>query len=246
MESVLTEKLKFKYQPVAILFTDDKPLPVVQFLPGKRGCVIAMLTAAAKGRTAVFDRDTAGCVGGIAGLCFGNQYDKMPGGIAYFLSTGRGEGYREGEGYIKSPELAQKFVDQLPYTDIGQRYVVFKPLKEIDAARETPELVCFYAGADQLSALTVLAGYNRETRDNVIMPFGAGCQSVCLLPYAQKKTGAPKAVVGLTDITARPLVPAEVLSFTVPWEMFIEMETAAREENCFLNKGQWQLTAKRL
>lgn len=246
MNSVLAEKLKLQYFPVAILFTDDRPETALQFLEGKRGCVIAMLTAAAKGRTAVFDRKTVGCVGGVAGMCFGNQYDKMPGGIEYFLSTGRGAGYREGEGYIKTPEAAKKFIDSLPYLDIAQKYVVFKPLQEADAAKETPELVCLYATPDQLSALTVLAGYHRDTNDNVVMPFGAGCQSVCLLPYAQKKAAVPKAVVGLTDITARPLVPEGVLSFTVTWEMFEEMEKSSQEENCFLNKAQWQRVADRI
>lgn len=244
MNSQLVEKIKLKYSPVAILFSNEKPKEAMQFQEGKRACVIALLTAVTKGKTAVFDRKTAGCVGGMAGICFGNQYHLMPGGIDYFLSTGRGEGYPAGEGYIKTPELAKAFVDSLPYTDIEAEYVIFKPLKEVDCAAEKPALVCMYANPDQLSALVVLANYDRETNDNVVIPFAAGCQSICLLPYAQGKKSLPKAVIGMTDITARPIVPAETLSFTVPFEMFQEMEK--NSAGSFLDKEDWGKIAKRI
>jgi hypothetical protein len=42
-----------------------------------------MLASAAKGRTAVFDRETFGCTGGGVGLGFGNQYLNFPGGINF-------------------------------------------------------------------------------------------------------------------------------------------------------------------
>lgn len=243
MKTILAEKLKLKYFPVAILFSDQKPENALQFQEGKRGCVTALLTAAMKGKTVVIDRKTVGCIGGMAGMCYGNQYHLMPGGIEYFLSTGRGEGYREGEGYIKDPKLAKQFVDTLPYVDIGQQYVVIKPLQEVDCEVEEPQLVCMYANPDQLSALVVLANYDREMNDHVIIPFASGCQSICLLPYAQKKAALPKAVIGMTDITVRPLVPAEVLSFTIPFTMYQEMEKNC--EGCFLDKEIWQKVVKR-
>lgn len=244
MYSQLVEKLKLKYYPVAIIFSNEKAEEAMQFQEGKRACVIALLTAATKGKTAVFDRKTAGCVGGMAGLCFGNQYHLMPGGIEYFLSTGRGEGYPPGEGYIKTPELAKTFVDSLPYKDIEAEYVIFKPLKDVDCEVEKPVLICMYANPDQLSALVVLANYDRETNDNVMVPFASGCQSICLLPYEQREKSLPKAVIGMTDITARPIVPAETLSFTVPFKMFQEMEKNSAES--FLDKEDWKKIAKRI
>ena len=72
MNSVLKELLKLKYEPIAILHTDEKPKDSAQFKPGKRGCVALMLIASAKGRITVFDRETFGCPGGGVGLGFGD------------------------------------------------------------------------------------------------------------------------------------------------------------------------------
>ena len=85
---------------------------------------------AAKGKTVVFDRKTYGCIGGGAGLGFGNTYVQFPGGIEYFLSTGNKEfcqtelgnvmvknmpAISHGEGYKKTPEFAKSFADALIY-----------------------------------------------------------------------------------------------------------------------------------
>jgi|GEM_PF-6887048 len=165
MESRLAGELKLSSQPVAIILTDEKPHQALQFQPGRWGCVMAMLRAASKGKTAVFDRETVGCGGGGVGLGFGNTFHTGgagdTGGIEYFLSTGRGEGYREGEGYRRTPELARGFVDHLPIVDLPWKYRVFKPLDQVDPAREEPCLVTFYVGADQLCGLVVMANYDR-------------------------------------------------------------------------------------
>jgi len=75
------------------------------------------------------------------------------------------------------------YADQLPFADIPEKYVFFKPLREVDPATETPRLVCLYANPDQLSALVVLANYGHLGADNVVIPFSAGCHTICLLPY---------------------------------------------------------------
>jgi len=60
------------------------------------------------------------------------------GGMEYFLSTGRGEGYPEGEGYRKTPELAACFLSNLPIVDLPYTYRVFKPLEQVDLAWNSP------------------------------------------------------------------------------------------------------------
>lgn len=244
MRSEIAKRLKLRYSPVAVLFTDEKPVGAVEFAEEKWGCVAAMLTAAAKGKTAVFSRKTFGCGGGGVGLGFGNQYLDFPGGIDYFLSTGRGEGYREGEAYKKTPELAKSFVDDLPITDIPYEYVVFKPLDEIDTDKQEPKIVVFYANPDQLSALVVLANYGRPGGNTVVIPFASGCQSTCLLPWDEAQKESPRAIVGMTDITARPMIDADLLSFSVPFRMFLEMEENV--PGSFLDKHDWQKVAARL
>jgi len=242
MDSRIAKELNLRHQPVAIIFTDDKPEVAFQFTEGRWGCVVAMMTAAAKGKTALFDRSTVGCMGGKVGLCFGNTYPDVPGGIENFLSTGTPD--REGEAYKKTPELAKSYADQLPFADIPEKYVIFKPLREVDPATETPRVVCFYVNPDQLSALLVLANYGRRGADNVVIPFSAGCHTICLLPYREGERERPRAVVGLTDVTARPYVDADLLSFSVPWRMFLEME--GNVAGSFLEKHQWRKVLERV
>lgn len=244
MKSRLAEELKLRYEPVAIVLTDDRPAEALQFAEGKWGCVIAMFAAAAKGKTAIFDKDTVACGGGSIGLGFCDNYNAVPGGIEYFLSTGRGEGYPEGEAYKKTPQLARAFAEQLPKTLIPTKYVMFKPLSAVDPERERPEVVAFLANPDQISALTVLANYDRPTNDNVIVSFSAGCHQLFLLPYDESKKETPRAVLGCTDISARPYVDQDTLSFAVPFAMYEQME--ANIPGSFLEKHDWKKVRDRI
>jgi uncharacterized protein (DUF169 family) len=239
MKSRIAKELKLKYSPVAVLFTDEKPVGAAQFEEGRWGCVAAMHSAATKGRTVVFDRKTYGCPGGGTGLGFGNTQTPD---IAGFLSTGTAT--REGEAYWKTPELAQAYVDALPMTDIPYTYVVFKPLSEVDPAVEAPVLINFYANPDQLSALFVLANYGRATPDNVTVRMGAGCQTICLIPLHEAQHDPPRAVIGMFDISARPHVDPDILSFSIPFRMFQEME--ANVSGSFLEKSAWQKVRDRI
>ena len=131
----------------------------------------------------------------------------------------------------------------LEMTDVEAEYVVMRPLHEVPAD-VVPDIVVMYANCDQLSALVVLANYDREGGENVVMPFSAGCQSVCLLPYAESKKDLPRAVVGSVDISARPLLDKDLLSFAVPYRRFVEMEQNADE--CFFTAEAWARVASRL
>lgn len=251
MESKIAQAIQMKYSPVAVVLTNEKPEGALQFQEGKWGCVAAMLNGAAKGKTVVFTRETCGCHGGGAGLGFGNTYKNFPGGLEYFLSTGNKEfcntefgkkiaqkmpDLEHGEGYKKNPEVAKKFIDFLPMVDVPTEYVVFKPLEKLSDG-ETPQVVVFLANPDQLSALVVLANYARETNDNVIVPFGSGCHQIGILPYRESESENPKAVIGLTDITVRSKFEKDILSFTIPYKMFLEME--ANVKGSFLEKHEW-------
>jgi uncharacterized protein (DUF169 family) len=266
MDSKIAESIGFRYGPVAIIFTDVKPEGARQFKEGKWGCVMFLLAASARGQTAVFDRKTFGCWGGGVGLGFGNQYKNFPGGeecFCYFLSVGneqweqgrqagervkpfmRSEAYDDfihGERYLQSPDLVKSFIQGLPIVDIPFEYVVFKPLKALDSAKETPEVIVFLGDMDQVSALTILANYGREDNENVIFPYAAGCQSIGIYPFQEAKSEKPRAILGLNDISARVavkrLLKDDVMSFAVPLSLFQEMEQNV--PGSFLERNTWK------
>lgn len=267
MESAIAKAINLKYHPVALLWSDEKPAGAMQFQENKWGCVMWLAVHAAKGKAAVADIKTFGCFGGGVGLGFGNQYKNFPGGeegFCHFLSEGnekreggkelaekikpfmRAEAYDNflhGERYIKSPALVKKFIENLPLTEIPKPYVVFQPLDSIDTKKEKPQTIIFFVNPDQLSALVVLANYGCGDNENVIIPYAAGCQTIGIYPYREAKSKKPRAVIGLTDLSARVYISKQLgdpqyMTFAAPFALFEEMEQNV--PGSFLERHTWQ------
>lgn len=266
MKSRIADALKAVHPPIALLWSDERPEGAMQFAKDKWGCVMWLAAAAVRGKTAVCDRRTFGCVGGGVGLGFENQYKNFPGGedcFCHFLSIGNAawekgrraaeqvkpfmtqeahDNFVKGEGYFKSPQHARRFVENLPITGIPARYAVFKPLKSVDAPVEIPRTVIFFVDPDRLSALVVLANYGRGDSENVYIPYAAGCQTIGIFTYREATAERPRAVVGLTDISARLAIRKQLgdnlLTFAMPYAMFLEME--ANVEGSFLERDAWR------
>jgi uncharacterized protein (DUF169 family) len=265
MKSMIAEAIKLGTQPVAVLWTDQEPDEATRFKPQNWGCVVSLFAAAAtRGITGAFDRQTYGCWGGGVALGFGNQYENFPGGrdcFCRFLSTGNqdseqgmkasgwgrlADDFMKGERYIKTPEDTQRFIQNLPICDIPMKFVAVKPLNQVDPEKDNVKNVTFFVDPDCLSALVILANYERPSAENVIIPWAAGCQVMGIFAYRELEREHPRALVGMTDISARKNVRATLgehtLSFTAPWPLFQEMERNV--EGSFLQRATWSALQK--
>jgi uncharacterized protein (DUF169 family) len=241
--------------PVAIVWTDKKPEKAIEFRYGVWSCVMWLFAKVAKeGKTAVFSRDTTTCAGGAMGIGFGRPWElhasRSEEGFCSFLSNGL-EGaadkkayegviarapdphhkkmLTEGERFYKNPALVHKFLENLPVYDAKDGYIVMKPIHEVDEGEDVRSVV-FVANPDQIAVLSILANYGTgNIREGIIVTAGAaGCQAMGVCTYAEGESASPRAVVGLTDLSARRAVRStlgkNVLTFSVPFAMYREME----------------------
>ena len=63
-------------------------------------------------------------------------------------------------------------------------------------------------------------------------------------PYLEKGSARSKAVIGMLDVSARPCVPKETLTFAVPMNKFIRM--VHNMEESFLITRSWEKVKKRM
>ena len=123
------------------------------------------------------------------------------------------------------------------------RYIVFKRFDQLTPL-DNPAAVIFLATPDVLSGLFTLANFDQPLGDGVIAPFGSGCGAIVHQPWFQNEADNPKAVLGMFDASARPCVPKEILSFSVPMKKFEKM--VGYMDESFLITDTWKTVKKRL
>jgi len=225
--------------PVIFFYSNQTGSSELVSPPSGHRCFICELAGVREGKSLVFDIDSVSCGGGKRYLGFSE--DVMP-NFEYFLSCGI-EGKLEGERYIKSPELVRVLMEKMPFFKAPGRYIHFKHWDMLEQADE-PEVVIFFAGADILSGLFTLANFDREDASGVFAPFGSGCSSIVHYPYLEKKAEKPRATLGMFDVSARPCVADNILTFAVPFEKFRTM--VDNMEESFLITESWAKVRRRI
>jgi hypothetical protein len=163
-------------------------------------------------------------------------------GFEFFLSHGK-PGEEEGERYLKTPELVKEFMSNMRCIPAEGRYIVFKRFDQL-TPEDHPAAVIFFAKPDVLSGLFTLANFDQADGNGVIAPFGSGCGAIVHQPWFQGEQENPKAILGMFDASARPCVPKDTLSFSVPIKKFKTM--VEHMDESFLATPTWQTVKRRL
>jgi uncharacterized protein (DUF169 family) len=225
--------------PISFYYTDEEGRAEKAKSTTGHRCIFGDLQKVRRGQPLYFDTDAVACFGGKRYLGLAQEITPN---FEYFLSCGI-PGKLEGERYKKSPELVKQAMQfQQPFKAPG-RYIVFKRWDQLDE-RDEPQVVIFFARPDVLAGLFTLANFDQEEPNGVIAPFGSGCSTIVYIPYFQIESSRPKAVIGMFDISARPYVTKDELTFAAPLEKFQTMVNYMDES--FLITESWKRVQKRI
>jgi uncharacterized protein (DUF169 family) len=225
--------------PITFYYSDKKGSAELVKPGSVARCVIGALVEVRKGRSFSFNANSVGCFGGRKYLGF---TEKIMPDFEYFLSCGI-PGKMEGERYKKSPELVKEIVENWPNFKAPAPLIIFKRWDNLEK-EDNPEVVIFFAQPDVLSGLFTLANFDESEPEGVFAPMGSGCSSIVAYPYLEKDSTHPRAVMGMFDPSARPYLPKDVLSFSVPMTRFIMM--IENMEESFLITDTWKKLRERI
>ncbi len=202
-------------------------------------CMIGQLGVVRTGKTLAFTQETIGCFGGVRYSGFPSEYRPE---FKYFLSCGI-PGKLEGERYKKTPELVEEYMKDMPVPPAEGKHIVFKRWDKIEAEEE-PQVVVFLGTPDVISGLFTLANFPSLDPQAVIAPFCSGCGSIISHPLIERANDNPRAVLGMFDVSARPFVKENVLSFAAPMKKFRQMVDDMDES--FLITNSWKKVSRRI
>ena len=235
----LREVLGLKEYPLGAFYTNDKPEGMTPE-SGVQTCMIGYLqNARKKGETVYFDKEHFGCPGGAYYMGF---FASPRPKIEYFLSCGIPE-EMEGERYIKTPELAKMFIAARIPRIAPATYCVFKPIEKF-TDNQKPEVVIFFATPDIFSGLFTLINYSMESMEAVHAPFGSGCSTILTYPMKEVAKEKPRAILGMFDVSARPMVEKDILTLAMPYSVFLKL--IDNVSGSFLETESWKKVQQRI
>ena len=225
--------------PITFYYTDEVDRSGMAPRSTGHRCIIADLKQVRGGKPLCFDADTVGCLGGKRYLGFTQE---TADDFEFFLSCGI-PGKLEGERYKKSPEVVRQSLKYQPPFKAPGRYIVFKRWDQLDET-DQPQVVIFFARPDMLAGLFTLANFDQADPNGVIAPFGSGCSSIVYHPFTQIESSRPRSVIGMFDVSARPYLVRDELTFSLPMARFRTLIDYMEES--FLITSAWRKIQKRI
>ena len=225
--------------PITFYYTNEKGRAEMVKPGSVPMCLIQALSKVREGSALCFERESIGCPGGRRYAGFSHKV--MP-KFEYFLSCGI-PGKLKGERYKKSPELVKEAMNYAPTFKAPARFIVFKRWDMLEGW-DNPNVVIFFANPDVVAGLFTLANFDEAEPNGVFTPFGSGCSQVIQYPYLERSSLRPRGVIGMFDISARPFVPKDTFTFSVPMIRFDRM--LQNMEESFLITDSWRKVQERL
>jgi uncharacterized protein (DUF169 family) len=225
--------------PVTFYYTDEEGHAELAKQGSVPRCVIGAIAKVREGRPFSFGVESIGCFGGRRYLGFTTH---IRDDFEYFLSCGI-PGKVRGERYKKSPELVKEAMSLAPSFKAPARFAVFKRWDMLEKS-DNPEVVICFAQPDVMSGLFTLSNFDEAEPSGVFATFGSGCSSIIQYPYLEKNSPHPRGVIGMFDPSARPFVPGNALTFSVPMNKFTRM--IDNMEESFLITDTWKAIQKRI
>ena len=199
-------------------FGDAAPLPVslaygatpageVKSVPK---CMIGAVSKVRYGDSLTLCADNVLCGGGALYTAFRPMPERVP----VFVS--------EVEHYKKTKEMVKDYVDSLGITLTDKPYLNFVRVDKL-SSWDDAEAMIFFATPDILSGLCTWSFYDNNDSDAVTTLFASGCASIITFAVNENQNCGRRCFLGMLDPSARPLVPENELTFTIPMSRFKEM-----------------------
>ena len=173
-------------------------------------CMIGAVSKVRHGDSLTLCADNVLCGGG--GLYA--AFRPMPERVPVFVS--------EVEHYKKTKEMVKDYVDSLGITLTDKPYLNFVRVDKL-SSWDDAEAMIFFATPDILSGLCTWAFYDNNSPDAVTTQFASGCASIITFAVNENRINGRRCFLGMLDPSARPLVPENELTFTIPMSRFKEM-----------------------
>ena len=209
-------------------FGEDVPLPVAFGYSDKAAtevrkiprCMIGAIRKVCDGEPLTLSAGNVLCGGGGLYTAFAPMPDRVP----VFVS--------ETEHYKQSKEQVEEYIARLGIRLSEKPYLNFVRMDHIDNLDEV-EGILFFAVPDVLSGLCSWAFYDNNNDDAVCTRFASGCCSIVAFAVKENAEGGRRCFIGMLDPSARPLVPKDELTFTIPAGRFKEMMDTMEQSALF-------------
>lgn len=213
--------------PVAFGYSHN-PVAEVKRIPR---CMIGAIRKVCGGEPLTLSADNVLCGGGSLYTAFAPMQDRIPA----FVS--------ETEHYKQTPEQVRRYIHNLDIQLAEKPYLNFIPIDKLSSFDDV-EGILFFATPDVLSGLCSWAFYDNDADDAVSVRFASGCCSIVTFAVNENRKNGRTCFIGMLDPSARPLVPANELTFVIPVSRFREMMRTMEDSALF--RKAYSIVKKRI